>query len=72
MSNKTGKRYVLVPADLYYAQERGLRFDKPPEEKRIMLSEQQLMQEIVEADATVQETTLDATNKTTLLISSIA
>ena len=67
MSNKTAKRYVLVPADLYYAQEQRFTFDKPPEEKRIRLSEQQLEQEIVEADETVQEKTLDATNKTTLL-----
>ena len=35
-------------------------------EKRIGLSEQHLKQEIVEADETVQEKTLEATNKTTL------
>ena len=67
MSNKTAQRYVLVPADLHYAQEQRFTFDKTPEMKRIRLSELQLKQEIVEADETVQETTMEVTNKTTSL-----
>ena len=65
MSSKAIKRFVLVPADVYYAQQEQFAWT-PQELKKVKLSEQELKQDIIQGDKTV-ETPLEATTKTTQL-----
>ena len=45
MNNKTTNRYVTVTADLYCAPEQQFIF-RPPEEKKLKLSDQELKREL--------------------------
>ena len=68
MNNKTARGLYLFPPNYNTPKINDSHtFHKPLEKERIRLCEQQLKQEIVGADETVQETTLEATHKTTLV-----
>ena len=73
MSSKATKRFVLVPADVYFAEARrdlvvlhsssGL---DPSESKKIKLSQQEIRQEFFEEEKSA-ESLLETTKKTTQL-----
>ena len=72
MSTKATKRFVLVPADVYFRDARrdlvGLHSSSvldPSESKKVKLSEQEIRHEIIEEKST--ESPLETTNKTTQL-----
>ena len=72
MSSKT-KRFVLVPADVYFAEGRrdlvGLHSSSvldPSEPKKIKLSQQEIRHELIEEEKSAQSP-LETTNKTTQL-----
>ena len=74
MSTKTTKRFVLVPADVYFAEARrdlvGLHSSSevdPSEPKKIKLSQQEIRQEVIEEEEKSAESPLETTNKTTQL-----
>ena len=57
MSSKATKRFVLVPADVYFAEARrdlvGLHSSSvldPPEPKKIKLSQQEIRHDIIEEE----------------------
>ena len=73
MSSKATKRFVLVPADVYFEEARrdlvGLHSSSvldPSEPKKIRLSQQEIRHEIIEEDKSA-ESPLETTNKTTQL-----
>ena len=72
ISSKATKRFVLVPADVYFAEARrdlvGLHCSSvldPSEPKKIKLSQQEIRHEIIEEKSA--ESPLETTNKTTQL-----
>ena len=61
MSSKTTKRFVLVPADVYFAEARrdlvGLHSSSeldPSELKKIKLSQQEIRQEVIEEEKSAE------------------
>ena len=73
MSSKSTKRFVLLPADVYFAAARrdlvGLHSSSvldPSETKKFKLSQQEIRHEIIEEEESA-ESPLETTNKTTPL-----